>query len=178
MKTSQITFLEAFNKVFDQWTTDLKPTRAFFSLTNYYPKLARSKFGNQIKLEMLIIIAISSLLLVSFQLLSDSNAKLNFILLIKKIFFYSYFATIVSVLVLKFLNNKSNISSTYKHSFDNRFPAIIVWLSIAFNDKIPEDITNQNILVLLVGFCFVFLLTTIYLGFKHYQFQKKFSIQS
>lgn len=177
MKTNQTTFLEAFNQVFNQWETDLKPTRAFLSLTTYYPKLARSKFGNQIKLEIVIAIAISSLLIISFQLVSDSNAKVNFILWIKKIFFYTYFGTILSVIVLKFLNKKSKISSTYKHSFDTRFPAIIVWLSIAFSDKIPEGITNQNILVLLIGFCFVFLLTTTYLGIKHYQFQKKFSMQ-
>ena len=177
MKTKQITFLEAFNQVFNQWEADLKPTRAFLSLTTYYPKLARSKFGNQIKLEIVIAIVISSLLIISFQLVSDSNAKVDFILWIKKIFFYTYFGTIVSVLVLKFLNKKSNISSTYKHSFDTRFPAIIVWLSIAFSDKIPEGIMNQNILVLLISFCFVFLLTTIYLGFKHYQFQKKLSMQ-
>jgi hypothetical protein len=178
MKTNQTTFLQAFNQVFNQWKTDLKSTRAFLSLTTYYPKLARSKFGNQIKLEIVIAIAISSLLIISFQLVSDSNAKVDFILWIKKIFFYTYIVTIVSALVLKFLNKKSNISSTYKHTFDVRFPVIIVWLSIAFNDKIPQGIVSQNIMVLLIGFCFVFLLNTIYLGFKHYQFQKKFSIQS
>jgi hypothetical protein len=179
METSQITFAQAFNQVFDQWEKDLKPTRAFFSLTNYYPKLARSKFGNQIKLEIGIAIAIISLLIISFQLVSDSNAKVNFILCIKKIFNYTYYATIVSVLVLKFLNKKSTVSSTYKHTFDKRFYAIILWwLMIVLNDKIPQDITNQNVMVSSIGFSFVFLFTTIYLGFKHYQFQKKFSIQS
>lgn len=178
MKTKQITFAEAFNQVFNHWKTDLKPTRAFLSLTTYYPKIARSKFGNQIKLEIVIAIVISSLLLISFQFLSDSNAKVNFILCIKKIFNYSYIVIILSALVLKFLNKKSDVSSTYKHIFDMRFPVIIIWLSIAFNDKIPQGITSQNIMVLLIGFCFVFLLNTIFLGFKHYQFQKKFSIQS
>lgn len=179
MKTNQIAFAEAFHQVFNQWKTDLEPTRAFLSLTTYYPKIARRKFGNQIKLEIGIAIAIISLLIISFQLVSDANAKVNFILWIKKIFNYTYIVIIVSALVLKFLNKKSTVSSTYKHTFDKRFYAIIVWwLMIVLDDKIPQGITSQNIMVLLIGFCFVFLLNTIFLGFKHYQFQRKFSIES
>lgn len=177
MAMSQKTFSEAYNQVFEQWEGEFKPTRAFFSLNTYYPKLARSKFGNEIKLELIVTIIISSLLLISFQLVSDSNAKLQFVFWIKKAFFYSYFGTIGLMLIFKFFNAKSKVSSTYKHSFDIRFSVIFIWLAIVFNDNIPQDKTNQNLFIATIGCLFVYLLSTIYLGFKHYQFQKKFSIQ-
>jgi hypothetical protein len=177
MKTTQKTFPEAYNQVFERWNVEFKPTRAYFSLNTYYPKLAKTKFGNQVKLEIITAIAISSISFFIFQLLLDSNARFQFIFWIKKVFFYSYFGTIAMILVLKFLNAKSNISSTYKHTFDIRFSIIFIFLAIVFNDNIPNDKTNQNIFVLSMGYFFVFLISTIYLGFKHYQFQKKFSIQ-
>jgi hypothetical protein len=177
MKTTQKTFPDAYNQVFERWNEEFMPTRAYFSLNTYYPKLAKTKFGNQIKIEIIIAITISLLLIFSFQFLPDSNARFQFIFWIKKIFFYSYFATIAMILVLKFLNAKSKISSTYKHTFDIRFSVIFIWLAIVFNDNIPNDKTNQNMFVMSMGYFFVFLISTIYLGFKHYQFQKKFAIQ-
>nr|WP_315205786.1 hypothetical protein [uncultured Flavobacterium sp.] len=177
MATTQKTFPETYNQVFERWNTEFEPTRAFFSLRTYYPKLARSKFGNQIKLEIFTTITIAAVLFFSFQLVSDSNTKLQFIFWIKKVFFYAYIGTILSMFIFKFFNVKSKVSSTYKHSFDARFPSIFIWLTLIFNDNIPQDATNQNLFVLSMGCLFMYLLSTVYLGFKHYQFQKKFSIQ-
>ena len=177
MATTEKTFPEAYNQVFERWNAEFKPTRAFFSLNTYYSKLARSKFGNQIKLEIITAITIAAVLFFSFQLVSDSNTKLQFIIWIKKVFFYAYIGTILSMFIFKFLNVKSKVSSTYKHSFDARFPSIFIWLAFIFNDNIPQDTTNQNLFVLSMGCLFMYLLSTIYLGFKHYQFQKKFSLQ-
>ena len=92
-------------------------------------------------------------------------------------FFYAYFGTIAAMFIFKFLNQKSKISSTCKYTFDSRFPVFLLWITIVFNDNIPSDKTNQNMLVLAMGYVFVFLISTVYLGFKHYQFQKKFAIQ-
>lgn len=177
MATTEKTFPEAYNQVFERWNAEFKPTRAFFSLNTYYPKLARSKFGNQIKLEIITAITIAAVLFFSFQLVSDSNTKLQFIIWIKKVFFYAYIGTILSMFIFKFLNAKSKVSSTYKHSFDARFPSIFIWLTLIFNDNIPQDTTNQNLFIPSMGCLFMYLLSTIYLGFKHYQFQKKISIQ-
>lgn len=177
MKTTQTTFSEAFNKVFERWNEEFVLTRAYFSLNTYYPKLARNKFGNQLKLELITAISLSLMLILSFQLLSDSNARFQFIFWIKKVFFYAYFGTIAAMFIFKFLNQKSKISSTCKYTFDSRFPVFLLWITIVFNDNIPSDKTNQNMLVLAMGYVFVFLISTVYLGFKHYQFQKKFAIQ-
>lgn len=177
MATTQKKFPEAYNQVFEQWAEEFKSTRAFFSLNTYYPKLARSKFGNQIKLEIFTTFTIAAVLFCSFQLVTDSNTKLQFIFWIKKVFFFAYIVTILSMFIFKFFNAKSKVSSTYKHSFDARFPSIFIWLACIFNDNIPQDTTNQNLFVLSMGCLFMYLLSTVYLGFKHYQFQNKFSIQ-
>jgi hypothetical protein len=177
MEVAKQTFSDAFNQVFERWKEEFMPIRAYFSLNTYYPKLARTKFGNQLKWELVTAITLSLILILSFQLLSDSNARFQFIFWIKKVFFYIYFGTFALVLFLKFLNSKSKISSTYKYTFELRFPVFLVWIAIVFNDNIPNDKTNQNMLVLAMGYVFVFLISTVYLGFKHYQFQNKFSIQ-
>ena len=177
MTTSQKTFPDAYNQVFERWNAEFEPTRAFFSLRTYYPKLARSKFGNQIKLEIFTTFTIAAVLFCSFQLVSDSNTKLQFIFWIKKVFFYAYIGTILSMFIFKFFNAKSKVSSTYKHLFDARFPSIFIWLTLIINDNIPQDTTNQNLFVLSMGCLFMYLLSTVYLGFKHYQFQKEISIQ-
>lgn len=177
METNQKPFLEAFQQVFDRWKPNFELTQAYFSLATYYPKLARTKFGNQLKSELITAIAISLVLILSFQLLPDSNARFQFVFWIKKVFFYAYFGTVGSMLILKFLNTKSKISSTYKQTFDGRFAAFIVCLGMIFNDNIPQEATNQNLFVLMIGIYMSFLISTIYLGFKHYQFQRKFLIQ-
>ena len=177
MKATQKTFSVAFIEVFNRWNEEFLPTRAYFSLNTYYPKLARTKFGKQLKLELITAITLSLILILSFQLLSDSNAKFQFIFWIKKVFFYAYFGMIALGLFLKFLNAKSKISSTYKYTFDIRFSVFLIWIVIVFNDNIPNDKTNQNLFVVSMCYLFVFLISTIYLGFKHYQFQKKFAKQ-
>lgn len=177
IETSQKNFQEAYNQVFERWKEEFMLTRAYFSLSTYYPKLARTKFGNQIKLELITAITLSLVLFMSFQFLSDASSRFQFVYWIKKVFFYAYFGTVALMLVLKFLNQKSKTSSTYKYTFDKRFYVIFIWLTIAFNDTIPNGKTSQNILVLLIGLCFVYLISTIYLGFKHYQFQNKLSVQ-
>ena len=177
MQTNQTTFSEAFNTVFDRWKIDFKRTRAFFSLGSYYPRIVKTKFENQLKLELLLSIAISSLLFISLQLLQDSSARLNFIFWIKKVFFFSFFVTIISSLTLKFLNRKAAVLSTYNCCFNYRFLTIITFLGLATSDSIPREVVSQNLYVAVLGFLIVFLFYTIHLGFKHYQFQKKLSIQ-
>lgn len=177
IKTNQKTFREAYDQVFERWKPDFELTKAFFSFATYYPRLARNKFEYQIKVELIATTAVVSLLLISFQLISDSVAKVTFILWIKKVFVYLYFVTIGLMTFLKFLNSKSKISSTYKYKFDERCPMIISCLIIVFNDKFPESIRGQNLFVLLIGTYFVFIFSTIYLGLKHYQFQRKLSTQ-
>jgi len=177
MKTTQTTFPDAFSKVFERWNEEFVLTRAYFSLANYYPKLAKTKFGNQLKLELITAIAISLVLILSFQLLPDSNAKFQFVFWMKKVFFYAYFGTIVAMLIFIFLNQKSKISSTYKCLFDKRFVSIFCWVFVVFNDRVPNSNVAQNIMVLLMSFMFMFLISSVYLGIKHYQFQKKFAIQ-
>jgi hypothetical protein len=176
MTAGQKAFPEVYNQVFERWNAEFMPVRAFFSLRVYHPKIARSKFGNHIKLETFTTIIIATVLFLCFQLLSDSNTKLQFIFWVKKVFFYSYIGTVLSMFIFKFFNVKSNVSSTYRYSFDARFPSIFIWLAFIFNDNIPQDTTNQNLFVLSMGCLFMYLLSTVYLGFKHYQFQKKFSI--
>lgn len=176
MKANQSTFNDVFSQVMERWKTELKPIRVFLSLNTFYPKLVRNKFSNQIARELVTAIAISLLLFLCFQFLSNANSRIDFIFWIKKMFFYSYFGTVILILILKILNKQSTVTSTYKSLFDNRFPAIIVWLCIVFNDNIPKDIFNQNLFMLTIGALFVFLYSTIYLGFKHYQFQRKFSM--
>jgi len=176
MTTAKKTFSEAYNQVFERWNAEFKPTRAFFSLRIYHPKIARSKFGNHIKLEIFTTITIAAVLFFSFQMVSDSNTKLQFIFWIKKVFFYAYIGTILSMFIFKFFNAKSNVSSTYRYSFDARFPSIFIWFAFILNDNIPQDTINQNLFVLSMGCLFMYLMSTVYLGFKHYQFQKKFSI--
>jgi hypothetical protein len=177
IETNQQTFLEASHQVFDRWKPDFELTRGYFSLATYYPRLARNKFGHQIKVELIATFAVLSLLFISFQLIFDSVAKVTFILLLKKVFVYLYFVTVGSMVLLKFLNTKSKISSTFKHRFDERFPMIIACLIIVFSDTVPESIRSQNLFVLLIGTYFVFVLSTIYLGFKHFKFQRKLSKQ-
>lgn len=177
MEATRKAFPEVYKEVFERWDGEFKLTRAFFSLSTYYPKLARSKFGNQIKLEIIGAIAISLLLLISFQLVSDSNAKLQFVFWVKKAFFYSYFATLLFSLFLKYFSFKPKVTSTYKHSFDLRFKTYFIFIALVFNDTIPHGETGQNIFILFSSFFLTYFLSTIYLGFKHYQFQKKFSIQ-
>ena len=176
MKTTQITFQEAFSKVFERWNEEFVLTRAYFSLANYYPKVAKTKFGNLVKIELITAITILGVLFISFQFTPDSNARFQFIFGIKKVFFYAYFATIAAMLIFKFLNQKSKISSTYKYLFDKRFVSIFCWLFVVFNDRVPNSYVGQNIMVLLISFMFMFLISSVYLGLKHYQFQKKFAI--
>lgn len=177
METNQQTFLEASHQVFDRWKPDFELTKAYFSLSTYYPKLVSSKFRNQIVAELIATIAILSILFISCQLIAGFNAKVTFIFWLRKVFICFYFLTVGLMLFLKFLNAKSKISSTFRHRFDDRFPMILSCLIIVFNDNVPESVRGQNLFVLLIGTYFVFLLSTIYLGFKHYKFVGKISLQ-
>lgn len=177
METTATSFQDAFSKVFERWNDEFALTRAYFSLATYYPKLARKKFGNLVKLELITAVVLLAVLFISFQLLPDSNTRFQYVFWIKKVFFYAYFGTVAVMLVFKFLNAKSKISSTYKYIFDKQLSTMWILLFAVFGDKTPSSYVGQNLFVLLTSYMFMFLLTTIYLGFKHYQFQKKFSIQ-
>ena len=176
MEVTQKGFPEVFKQVFDSWSEEFKMTRAFFSLNTYYPKLAKSKFGNQLKSELIVALVFSLVLFSSFQLISDSNTKLEFLFWVKQVLFYTYFTTVAVALLIKYFTLKSKVTSTYKQLFDSRFAVSIIFLSVIFNDRIPQDPTNQNLFVLTIGCLFVFAASIVYVGVKHFQFQRKFSI--
>jgi hypothetical protein len=177
MEENQKPFQESFTQVFERWKPDFELTRAYFSLNTYYPKLAKNRFDNLIKLELITFCTILATLFLSFELLTDSNAKFQFIFWMKKVFLYAYFGTMGLGLFFTVLNYKSKISSSYKYRFDKRFISILCWLFVVFNDRVPNSNLAQNLMVLLMSFMFMFLLSTVYLGFKHYQFQRQLSIK-
>jgi hypothetical protein len=90
---------------------------------------------------------------------------------------YTFCTTAAAALLIKFWNLKSKATSTYKHLFDSRFTLLIFLLSFIINPSIPHDLTNQNLFVATIGCFFVFLLSIIFLGMKHIQFQRKLTIQ-
>jgi hypothetical protein len=177
MATTQKTFPEAYNQVFDNWSEEFKLTRDFFSLQSTYPKLVHSKLKNQLQREVIISVVTSTLLIISFQVVDNTREKLEFIRLIKDIMIYTFCTTAAAALLIKFWNLKSKATSTYKHLFDSRFTLLIFLLSFIINPSIPHDLTNQNLFVATIGCFFVFLLSIIFLGMKHIQFQRKLTIQ-
>ena len=177
MAATQKTFPDACNQVFDNWSEEFKLTRDFFSLQSTYPKLVHSKLKNQLQREVIISVVTSLLLIISFQLVDDTQEKLEFIRLMKDVMFYTFCATAAAALLIKLWNLKSKATSTYKHLFDSRFTLLIIFLSFIINPSIPHDLTNQNLFVATIGCFFVFLLSIIFVGMKHIQFQKKISIQ-
>jgi hypothetical protein len=170
-------FQEVYKQAFERWKAEFNPTRAFFSLTNYYPKLVKSKFGNQFKKELVTALVSSLLLFTSFQFIENTQGKLQFLHVVKEVLFYTYFTTATAALLIKYFISKSKVTSTYKHLFDSRFAIMIVFLSVIFNSNIPQDSTNQNLFVGTISCLFVFLASIIFVGVKHFQFQRKFSIQ-
>ena len=177
MANTQKTFPEAYNQVFDNWSEEFKLTRDFFSLQSTYPKLVHSKLKNQLQREVIISVVTSILLIISFQVVDNTQEKLEFIRLMKDVMIYTFCTTAAAALLIKFWNLKSKATSTYKHLFDSRFTLLIFLLSFIINPSIPHDLTNQNLFVATIGCFFVFLLSIIFLGMKHIQFQRKFSIQ-
>ena len=177
MATTQKTFPEAYNQVFDNWSEEFKLTRDFFSLKPIYPKLVHSKLKNQLQREVIISVVTSILLIISFQVVDNTQEKLEFIRLMKDVMIYTFCTTAAAALLIKFWNLKSKATSTYKHLFDSRFTLLIFLLSFIINPSISHDLTNQNLFVATIGCFFVFLLSIIFLGMKHIQFQRKFSIQ-
>lgn len=177
MEVTQKDFPEVFKQVFDSWSEEFKMTRAFFSLNTYYPKLAKSKFGNQLKNELIIAFAFSLVLFLSFQLILDANTKLQFLFWAKEVLFYTYFASVFSALLFKYFIFKLKVYSTYKHLFDSRFAVIIIFLSaIFFSENIPQDQTNQNLFLVTVGCLLVYSISIVYLGFKHFRFENKIKV--
>ena len=177
MANTQKTFPEAYNQVFDNWSEEFKLTRDFFSLQSTYPKLVHSKLKNKLQREVIISVVTSILLIISFQVVDNTQEKLEFIRLMKDVMIYTFCTTAAAALLIKFWNLKSKATSTYKHLFDSRFTLLIFLLSFIINPSISHDLTNQNLFVATIGCFFVFLLSIIFLGMKHIQFQRKFSIQ-
>ena len=177
MKTNEKTFPDAYNQVFDNWREEFKLTRDFFSIKSTYPKLVQSKLKKQFQREFTMAVVTSTLLVISFQLVDNTQEKLEFIRLIKEVMFYSFCITAAVALFIKLWNLKSKTTSTYKHLFDSRFSLLIIFLSFIFNPSIPHDLTNQNVFVATIGCFYVFLLSIIFVGMKHIQFQRIFSIQ-
>ncbi len=177
MTASQKTFPDAYNHVFDNWSDEFKLTRDFFSLKSIYPKLVHSKLKKQLQREVIISIIASIPLIISFQLVDSTQEKLEYFRLMKDVMIYTFCTTAAAALLIKFWNLKSKATSTYKHLFDSRFKLLIIFLSLIINPSIPQDSTNQNIFVATIGCFFVGLLSIIFVGMKHIQFQKKISIQ-
>jgi uncharacterized membrane protein YozB (DUF420 family) len=177
MEVSNNDFPVVYNQIFDNWSEEFKLTRDFFSLQSTYPKLVHSKLKNQLQRELILSVVTSVLLIISFQLVDKTQVKLEFIRLMKDVMFYTFCTTAAAALLIKLWNLKSKATSTYKHLFDSRFTLLIIFLSFIVNPSIPYDLTNQNLFVATIGCFFVFLLSIIFLGMKHIQFQRKFSIQ-
>jgi hypothetical protein len=170
-------FPMVYNQVFDNWREEFKLTRDFFSLQSTYPKLVHSKLKNQLQREVIISVVTAILLIISFQLVDNTQEKLEFIYLLKDVLIYAFCTTATVALLIKLWNLKSKATSSYKHLFDSRFTLLIIFLSFIINPSIPHDLTNQNLYVGTISCFFVFLLSIIYVGIKHIQFQRKFSIQ-
>ncbi len=177
MEVSNNDFPVVYNQVFDKWSEEFKLTRDFFSLKPIYPKLVHSKLKNQFQREVIISVVTAILLIISFQVVDNTQEKLEFIRLMKDVMIYTFCTTAAVALLIKFWNLKSKVTSTYKHLFDSRFTLLIFLLSFIINPSIPHDLTNQNIFVATIGCFFVFLFSIIFMGMKHIQFQRKFSIQ-
>ena len=177
MEVSNNDFPVVYNQVLNNWGEEFKLTRDFFSLHATHPKLVNSKLKNQFKKEVILSVVTSILLIISFQLIDNTQRKLEFIHKVKDVLFYAFCITGVIALLIKLWNLKSKATSTYKHLFDSRFTILIIFLSFIINPSIPSDLRNQNLWVATIGCFFVFLLSIIYLGMKHIQFQRKLSIQ-
>ncbi len=177
MEVSNNDFPIVYNQVFDNWREEFKLTRDFFSLQSTYPRLVNSKLKNQFKREVILSVVSSILLIISFQLVNNTQEKLEFIRLVKDVLIYAYCTTAAAALLIKLWNLKSKATSTYKHLFDSRFTVLIIFISLIINPGIPHDLTNQNLYVGTISCLFVFLLSIIYVGTKHIQFNRKFSIQ-
>ncbi|MBB1192433.1 hypothetical protein DNC80_01965 [Flavobacterium sp. SOK18b] len=177
MEVSNNDFPVVYNQVFDNWSEEFKLTRDFFSLQSTYPKIVNSKLKNQFQREVIISVVTAILLIISFQVVYNTQEKLEFIRLMKDVMIYTFCTTAAAALLIKFWNLKSKATSTYKHLFDSRFNLLIFSLSFIINPSIPHDLTNQNLFVATIGCFFVSLLSIIFLGMKHIQFQRKFSIQ-
>lgn len=177
MEVSNNNFSVVYNHVFDNWSGEFKLTRDFFSLQPIYPKLVHRKLKNQLQREVIISVVTSILLIISFQLVDNKQEKVEFIRLMKDVMIYTFCVVAAAALLIKFWNLKSKVTSTYKHLFDSRFTLLIIFLSFIINPSIPQDLTNQNIFVATIACFFVFLFSIIFVGMKHIQFQRKFSIQ-
>ena len=177
MEVSNNDFPIVYNQVFENWSEEFKLTRNFFSIQSPYPKLVHSKLTNQFKKEVIIALVSSIILIISFQFVAAAQGKLQFLRIINDVLFYTYFTTAAAALLIKLWNFKSKATSTYKHLFDSRFTVLIVFLSVVIRSSIPQDLTNQNLYVATISCLFVFFLSIIYVGMKHIQFQRKFSIQ-
>ena len=177
MEVSNNDFPIVYNQVFDNWREEFKLTRDFFSIRSTYPRLVQSKLINQFKKEVIVAVVSSIVLIISFQFVADGQGKLQFLRLVKNVLFYTYFTTAAASIMIKVWNSKFKVTSTYKQLFDSRFTSMIIFLSVVINSSIPPDLRNQNLYVGTISCLFVFLISIIYVGMKHIQFQRKFSIQ-
>lgn len=177
MEVSNNDFPIVYNQVFENWSEEFKLTRNFLSIQSPYPKLVHSKLTNQFKKEVIIALVSSIVLIISFQFVAAAQVKLQFLRIINDVLFYTYFTTAAAALLIKLWNFKSKATSIYKHLFDSRFTVLIVFLSVVIRSSIPHDLTDQNLYVATISCLFVFFLSIIYVGMKHIQFNRKFSIQ-
>ena len=112
MEVSNNDFPIVYNQVFAKWREEFKLIRNFFSIQSPYPKLVHSKLTNQFKKEVIIALVSSIVLIISFQLIDNTQGKLEFIHLVKDVLFYTYFTIAAAGLLIKLWNFKSKATST------------------------------------------------------------------
>ncbi|NRT14427.1 hypothetical protein HNP99_000767 [Flavobacterium sp. 28A] len=177
MELSNNDFPMVYNQVFDNWSGEFKIKKDFFSLLSTYPKIVQSKMKNQFKKEIVFVVTSCVLLITGFQFIADTHSRLYFLKSINNILFYTYCTTGVIALLIKLWNLKSKATSTYKHLFDTRFTLLIIFLTIIIKSTVPHNLIDQNLYVGTASCFFVYFLSTIYVGVKHVQFQRKLAIQ-
>jgi hypothetical protein len=172
MEKSDTNFVETIALVFSRWEPEFKPTNIFFFFKSY-PKFYKDKLLKIIKIQGLSTAVLSSLFLILFYFFSDVIQSTDYLFWLKKILQISYVVTILTLLIIKFLNSKVTTFTFYRSMLDTRFPVFFCWLFILFNNNIPKGINSQHIFVVMIGFVLIYFISTIYFGLKHYQFVQK-----
>lgn len=172
MEKSDINFVETTALVFNRWEPEFKPIMSFL-FSKKYPKIYKDKLLKIIKIQGLSTAFLCSLFLILFYFFSDVNQRLEYLFWLKKTLQISYVVSILTLLIIKFLNSKVTTFTFYRSMLDTRFPVFFCWLFILANDTIPKGINNQLIFVVMIGFILMYFISTIYFGLKHYQFAQK-----
>lgn len=172
MEKSDTNFVETTALVFSRWEPEFKPIMSFL-FSKKYPKIYKDKLLKIIKIQGLSTAFLCSLFLILFYFFSDVNQRLEYLFWLKKTLQISYVVSILTLLIIKFMNSKVTTFTFYRSMLDTRFPVFFCWLFILYNDTIPKGINSQLIFVVMIGFILMYFISTIYFGLKHFQFVQK-----